>query len=868
MGGTSPRSSSSVPRPLLGVAIVLLLLIATAAVAVTTVDAENRRVAARRSATATLATAMLQAALSDVTAGLRGLEGIVQPDGAINLSVFSKFASAVQPVTRFSAMAYERVVPDAQRAAFEILTHRAITDRSPDGKSFVRAGNRDEYFPVTSVWPSNPNTRMVLGFDVSQDERGVTARLARNSGTPQITGPIALAPPNPRPGFLLVFPIVREVANTSNRDTGFVTAAFAGADVAALLRSRLPMGTGISVTDHGTRLFSLPGGVGRAVITQTHAVNRVWTVTILASDTASHATSWAVLSVGAFLALLVTLMLVRTVRHESALARSDDRMRTMAELTGRLSAAQDTEQVGDAAVRTLLAALGTDLGGVAVFDTTRRELQIIAARGIPTDSNGVFPTVPLPTEGPTADAIDTRTRVTWSSVAALGPWSVAAQDLARRVGVQAGVHQPLIARGRVVGLAMFSFRSPHEVDEAMLRLLDAAAPAIAEALVRASLFEVQERASATFQNALMERVEPATHAMTTATIYRPAVKAYYVGGDWYDIITLPRGMIGIAVGDAVGRGIGAAAVMGQLRAALAAIAQTTEDPTEVVNSLDQFSRSVPGAMNATVCYAVHDPHEGVLQYAAAGHPPPLVVRSAGAAAAFLDDGRSTPLGAVLDRKPFTRGVTTLLPGDTLLLYTDGLIERRSESLDVGLARLQRAGEDLLAEAQLARGLHALVDAMVAGTEPADDLAAVAIRLEGSGGERFVRRLPAEPTLLQPIRHDFGRWLTSSGVDHRDRDDLVLALGEALANAIEHGYRNDAMKGQLIVDALLTDDGVSLEVRDFGTWHRGEPNALRNRGLRIIRSVVDQVDINRSAFGTTLRMHRALKKNADEPRQTV
>jgi serine phosphatase RsbU (regulator of sigma subunit) len=179
-----------------------------------------------------------------------------------------------------------------------------------------------------------------------------------------------------------------------------------------------------------------------------------------------------------------------------------------------------------------------------------------------------------------------------------------------------------------------------------------------------------------------------------AVHYEPATGTLEVGGDWYDVVDLPDGTYGVVVGDVVGRGLPAAAVMGQLRSAGRALLLESRSPAHVLSALDRFAALVPGAVCSTVFCAIVDPATGTLRYSSAGHVPAIVVEADGTFR-FLTEAGSLPL-AVLDDLDRPEADVLLQPGSTLLLYTDGLVERRDEDLDVGMAR---------AAAALAEGRH-------------------------------------------------------------------------------------------------------------------------------------------------------------------
>ncbi|MEU6258066.1 SpoIIE family protein phosphatase [Streptomyces sp. NPDC047043] len=190
--------------------------------------------------------------------------------------------------------------------------------------------------------------------------------------------------------------------------------------------------------------------------------------------------------------------------------------------------------------------------------------------------------------------------------------------------------------------------------------------------------------------ALQEAMLPARRQVghhDVAVRYRPAVGALNVCGDWYDLVDLVGGnRIGVAVGDVVGHGLVAAGVMGQLRSALSAASRVAAGPGEALNVLGRYANVVDGAESATVVTTFIDFDEHTITYSSAGHPPPVLVHADGRVE-FLDRATDPPLDARPEPIPRPQACTTFGEGATLVLYTDGLIERRREDIDTGLARL-------------------------------------------------------------------------------------------------------------------------------------------------------------------------------------
>ncbi|MEV0535689.1 SpoIIE family protein phosphatase [Kitasatospora sp. NPDC050463] len=227
------------------------------------------------------------------------------------------------------------------------------------------------------------------------------------------------------------------------------------------------------------------------------------------------------------------------------------------------------------------------------------------------------------------------------------------------------------------------------------------------------------------QEAMLPAPRPVGHH-PAAVRYRPAVGALNVCGDWYDLVDLPGDRIGVAVGDVVGHGLRAAGVMGLLRSALSAAVLVAEGPAQALEVLGLYARSVDGAESATAVETHIDWGTHTITYSSAGHPPPALLHTDGTIE-FLDRATDPPLGARPEPVPRPEATVTFDEGDTLVLYTDGLVERRREDIDTGLARLA----DSLA---LHRGTapEPLADALLHDLLPhggaTDDTALVVVRL--------------------------------------------------------------------------------------------------------------------------------------------
>ena len=277
----------------------------------------------------------------------------------------------------------------------------------------------------------------------------------------------------------------------------------------------------------------------------------------------------------------------------------------------------------------------------------------------------------------------------------------------------------------VVHIELVERRPFTDEDKTLLTVLGGR---LGQGLQRVHQLDQQRETALALQNAILG---PDQLPSGFAVRYQPATRPLQVGGDWYDIVDLDDGRIALIVGDCVGHGLAAATIMGQLRSACRALLLEKPNPSAALTALDRFAARLPGARCTTAFCAVLSPDTGELVYSSAGHPPPIMVHGDGTTR-LLDGARATPLGLSFDpSRPEHR--ETLPPRSTLLLYTDGLVERRREALDAGIAR----AADLVQENR-DTGL--------------DDLAReVMSRLAPSGGyQDDVALAPLSPT--RPARH--------------------------------------------------------------------------------------------------------------------
>ena len=368
---------------------------------------------------------------------------------------------------------------------------------------------------------------------------------------------------------------------------------------------------------------------------------------------------------------------------------------------------------------------------------------------------------------------------------------------------------------------------------------------LGQALHRAYQTDQQRETALALQRAILG---PSRLPTGFAVRYEPATRPLEVGGDWYDIVELPDGRIGIVVGDCVGHDLGAATVMGQLRSACRALLLQDASASQALTAMDRFASFVPGAECATVFCGILDPATGSLRYSSAAHPPGIVVHPDGNVV-LLDDARSLPL-AIRQDAARTEADYVLPPRSTLLLYTDGLVERRGQPLTEGIAAAGTAVHEA-GEASLEELASQLMTRLAPAGGYEDDVAMVLYHHPAPLDVLFF----AESEQLASVRATLRGWLRSCDVGARITQDVLVATGEAIANAIEHGHR-DRPGEQVRLRAVSTANQLRLTVTDSGRWRATPPGdrGFRGHGIGLMRALMQDVTIEPGPSGTTVDMY--------------
>jgi serine phosphatase RsbU (regulator of sigma subunit)/anti-sigma regulatory factor (Ser/Thr protein kinase) len=405
----------------------------------------------------------------------------------------------------------------------------------------------------------------------------------------------------------------------------------------------------------------------------------------------------------------------------------------------------------------------------------------------------------------------------------------------------AAAYLPLIAQGKPIGALGLLYRHKHSFAPQERNLLIALSGSIAQSLQRAILFDQEHDIAQGLQTAMLPRSIPSIPGAQLAVRYRSARLARDIGGDWYDVVAMPGGRVAAVIGDVQGHDTHAAAVMGQLRIALRAYASEGHPPATVMARASRFLCELDTDRFATALYAQVDPQTGRTCLVRAGHIDPLVRHADGSCTRLSTNG-GLPLGlsAQFGQLDYPVTQTDLEPGDTLLMFTDGLVERPGTDLDDGLRRLTKAlGDGPQGVQPLADHITSVMGAP--GTD--DDMALLLLRRDTDAAPQPARRLhqhvgPGDPQALVAARGMIREAMTSWGMPER-LDDAELAADELITNALVHTDGGAVLTVRMMPDTVRR---LRIEVHDLASnWpRRREPGAAETsgRGLLLVDQLAD------------------------------
>jgi serine phosphatase RsbU (regulator of sigma subunit) len=671
--------------------------------------------------------ALLQIELRVVAAGLSGSAAVVGADGDLDVEVFTAFADDRLAGAEERELTLVDIVPAADRVGFEERLGEPIQTFGERGHLVV-APPAPVHFPVVSVKP-DLSGRAAVGLDLGSDPRRRVVLEAAEQSKDVAVGAVV---DEAGDGSKLMF-VVRPLIGPNGEVAGFVGTGIPMARLQQTIESPAAGGVPVALVEGDTLISGHEiDDPDTAAAASVGLPQGDWRVLVDPAAGSGLPIAWLVGGGGGAAILTMAALVLLTERHQRRLARANalleanqERGRAVQIVAGRLARALGGGDVAAALVDYLPAAVGARSAVVAILDRAGRLAVVERDADTPTDDALGRDTrlLPVPAVGSVVEGVLARREPAWLS-SPLG-WRGDETAAALSGDGSALAVLPLLA-GEISGVLAVSYPQLHIFGEDEQALLQTVGVLAARALARGRRYDAEHEAAVAFQRSALPDALPEVDGASIAARYRPATYGATVGGDWYDVLVLDDDRILLVVGDVVGHGMVAAAAMGRLRTAFQTIVPFRSDPGSMLQAVGQQVTAIPDAFCTTVVSAALDLRSGELEWSRAGHPPPMVLGADGPS--FLDAKCLPPLGvdaaaaAVVHRH-------VLDPGDLVVLYTDGLVERRGESLDEGFRRLGAIAEQLV-DLDPEEFSDALVEALVPGEQQADDLAVLVVRFDG------------------------------------------------------------------------------------------------------------------------------------------
>ncbi len=540
-------------------------------------------------------------------------------------------------------------------------------------------------------------------------------------------------------------------------------------------------------------------------------------------------------SVGAGLLMILLILVVVARRSRRDADTQNRRARSWSGLTRSLGSAATPPEVADALLESLAAAF-TDAAAVVAFEhedgvRVKAETKLRQARRLVQSASTLELIAPLGREG-------ANTRLIEHDPALRDAFVLSGRrlDAIHSLPILDPDGQPA---GTIAVVSADDRLEPSEWD-----LLASFADQAADGLERARLFAHEHDLAVRLQRSLLPDRLPTAHGVELAGHYQAGGDAVEVGGDWYDAVKRPDGIIQLCVGDVSGKGVGAATVMGRQRNVFHVYAHDHVSPAEIIR---RMLRHVSGEEMITLTCVSLDPYTAELTYSCAGHPPPLLVDRRSGDVRRLADASAPPIG-VAEPGEIVEARVKLSADAVLAMYTDGLIERRGQNIDDGidlLGRVIRTAQSIDPD-RIVRNVSAEIGA------PDDDVALLVIATDTSRVP-FEVELPAEPSSLPALRRRLRVWLAGRGCDAETAADLLLAVGEACNNAIEHAYTERGGTIQLRIDEK--NGTIRAVIEDHGNWREATAADERGRGLTLMQRLMHDAMIETEPSGTRVTLVR-------------
>jgi serine phosphatase RsbU (regulator of sigma subunit) len=407
------------------------------------------------------------------------------------------------------------------------------------------------------------------------------------------------------------------------------------------------------------------------------------------------------------------------------------RLEALSRLAQQLSAALTPRDIGAVLSEELLNAAGADALSLGLVNANRRDLDWVTTLGYSRAAlDHLARAVLLSDRTVSTDAVRSGQPIAIGTSAEYADTYPDDVHWSGLNGAESTVGWPLVAGGEPFGVLLLVWTETQPLDTAQRAFISAAATMVSQALVRARIYSDEHARAAVLQAAVLPSTPVETPGLEVCVTYEPADASHGLGGDWYDVMPLPGNRTYLAVGDVVGHGLSAVEDMAQLRSAGRALAHHGLSPAQLLAQLNGFTRDASNGKFATVAVAIFDRDDAWLSYSTAGHPPPLFRQSSTGTVSRLSAAHGPVLGPV-PGAGYTESGLAVGPGDILMLYTDGLVERHSEDIDTGIAEAERILAEWDPETGVSRNCGLLAE-LLSTRNRADDVCVAVVRFTGSG----------------------------------------------------------------------------------------------------------------------------------------
>jgi serine phosphatase RsbU (regulator of sigma subunit)/CHASE1-domain containing sensor protein len=656
---------------------------------------EQDRARQRDRQLATVALAAMSDYLSGVATALSGVNGIAA-DGTVTDQEFQAFASKVVEASALVSLANVVIVDDRDRPAFEAQHGLPITQLGSQGQ-FVPAPGRAQYAVVVEVSPRSETNRTVLGFDIYSDPgRARAAATAAATGHFVLSDPVPLATTG-RTGYFVIEPVF--TPDGQRQPIGFVSTGIQVDTLVAAARARLPGGSAVGLREDRNILVPAPAGAAEQSLA---VAGRQWTVSVDDRVPVDHSLTYVVALATTLLALLLGVLARREIRFDRArlamasrLAEEARRAERLAEVGRKLSVARHLDAVVAVIEREVPTVFNADVADIGLLLDSTSLNMLGSAAGIDADLAERYRRVPLDSHLPTTQAVRESRMVLVEELLDYQSGHDELHAHAAASGLRSVAALPLFdEEGTVFGVIAMGWHERQDFGLTMAPLLQAVGDMCGQTLDRARDADRRHAFVAALQRRLLP-VPPATGGLEIVARYRSATAAMGMGGDWYQFMAMPDGSTVIVVGDVIGHGVDAIAIMMQIQHVTAAMVQMGVPLPDVFSRVDTALGSAKGAHASALLLHVN-PSASRIHYISAGHPYSLLRTPDG----DVQQLTSAQYGLVgLPYKPGSAAAVEFPPGSILLAYTDGLVERRNRPITTGITLLanmlaRSSGDDL------------------------------------------------------------------------------------------------------------------------------------------------------------------------------